>query len=97
MENPTSKDILERLSEKYRTPARWAKAVQRLKEQGKIQDQPQDIGLILKEVWPDIESECKEEIMEFLWNWASSHIRRGVTRGMPEWYKEQLMKKQFEE
>jgi len=95
--NPTGKDIIGLLSESYRTPARWQKAVQHLREAGKLENSPRDIGLLIREVWPDVEKECKEEIKEKLYAWASGHIRRGVIRGLPEWYKEQLMEKQFEE
>jgi len=94
--NPKSGDILERLIDTYRTPARWAKAVIHLREQNKIEDSPRDIGLLIKEVWPDIMKECGAEILDELFDWAEPHLRRGVTRGIAEWYKEELMKKQFE-
>lgn len=95
-ENPSSNDIIARLSEKYTTPARWQKAVQRLDEVGKIEGSPRDIGPILKEVWPDIKKECEDEIKEALWKWAEQHLCRASTRGLPEWYKGELLKKQFE-
>lgn len=94
--NPGQGDILERLVDSYKTPARWNKAVQHLKEAGSLEDSPRDIGFLIKEVPLDIEKECKEEILEKLWQWAWPHVRRGVTGGMPEWYKDELMKKQFE-
>lgn len=94
-ENPTGKDVLGLLTGKYKTPARWQKALQHLRDAGSIEDSPRDIGLLMKEVWPDIEKECKEEIKEDLYRWASPHLRRGITRGLPEWYKELLMEKQF--
>lgn len=95
--NLGSKDIISKLIEKYRTPARWEKAVQHLKEDGKLEDSSRDIGLIIKEIWPDIESECKDEISNFLYNWAKDKIRRGVCAGVPEWYKEKLLSKRFKE
>lgn len=94
--NPRQKDIVNRIIEKYKTPARWQKALQHLREDGKIEDSPRDIGLLIKEVWPDIEKECKMEIMEELYKWAENHLRRGVIGGLPEWYKQVLMEKQFE-
>jgi hypothetical protein len=36
-------------------------------------------------------------IKDSLWKWAWPQLRRAVTRGLPEWYKAELMKKQFEE
>ena len=94
--NPTNRDILEKLIGTYRTPARWNKAVQHLTEAGQIENSPRDIGLLIREVWPDIAKECKEEIVEKLWEWAESHLRRGMTRGLPEWYKQKLLDSQFE-
>jgi len=95
-ENPTQGDILQRLIVQYRTPARWAKAVQHLKEDGVLTDSPKDIGPLLKELNKDIEEECREEIKEYLYKWARKEILRGAGKGLPEWYKEQLATKQFE-
>lgn len=94
--NPGQGDIVIRIIEKYKTPARWSKALQHLRERGLIVDEPKDIGLLMKEVWPDVVQECKEEIKEELWKWSENHIRRGVTSGLPEWYKGLLLEKQFE-
>lgn len=93
--NPGKNDILDFLGEKYRTPARWAKAAQRLREAGALTDTPKDIGPLLNAVPPDIEKECADEIREALWAWAWPHIRRMATRGLPEWWKDQLLAQQF--
>lgn len=93
--NPNSGDILQRLISEYGTKERWNKAIIHLRERGLIEDSPRDIGLLIKEVWPDIEKECKEEIMEKLYVWARDNLRRGTTRGLPEYYKEQLLELQF--
>jgi hypothetical protein len=94
--NPTRTDIVERLIDSLRTPARWQKAVQHLRERGQIDDSPKDIGFLIKETQADIEKECMELIAEKLAEWALPQIRRGVVRGLPEWYKDELMKRQFE-
>jgi len=94
--NPRQGDILERLIAMYRTPARWQKAVQHLNESGVLENSPKDIGLLLPEISRDLQLEEEVEIMAKLFNWAWPHIRRGVTAGFPEWYKEELLKKQFE-
>ena len=88
--NPMNKDILQKIIEAHKTEARWDKAVQHLKEQGQLQDDPKDIGDLIKEVHADIEEECKEDIKESLYKWAWPHIRRGVTSRLPEWYKKKL-------
>lgn len=94
--NPTKQDAIQQIIEKYRSPARWQKAVIHLRESGLIEDSPKDIGLLFKEVWPDILKEEEAAIKDALFKWAEDAIRRGVTAGMPEWYKQELLKKQFE-
>lgn len=44
----------------------------------------------------DIEKECKDEILADIWSWAWPHLRRRVAHGIPEWWKERLLEKQFE-
>ncbi len=94
-ENPSGSDFLGELGMKYTTQARWMKGVQHLTEAGKLEGDPRDIGALLKEIPTDIEKECEEEIKAELWKWAWPKLRRMTTRGLPEWYKEQLLKKQF--
>ena len=94
--NPSKTDIVDKLIDTLRTPARWNKAVQHLRERGEITDSPRDIGLLIKEVQADIEKECMYLIAQKLSEWALPQIRRGVVRGLPEHYKEELLRKQFE-
>jgi hypothetical protein len=94
--NPTRTDIVERLIDTLRTPARWHKAVQHLRERGQIEDSTRDIGLLIREAQTDVEKECMDLIAEKLAEWALPQIRRGVVRGLPEWYKDELVKRQFE-
>lgn len=95
-ENPTAGDIVGMLGATYCSQARWQKAVQHLLEQGLLTDSPQDIGALMKEVPTDVKRECEEEIKEKLFAFAWPHIARMTARGLPEWYKELLLKKQFE-
>lgn len=94
--NPTKTDIVDRLIDTLRTPARWQKAIQHLREAGRLEDSPRDIGNLMKEVQADIEKECMDVISSKLAEWALPQIRRGVIRGLPEWYKEILVARQFE-
>lgn len=89
--NPTQADIIQVLIGVYRTEARWEKAVQHLRDAGKLQQAPQDIGLLLKEVEADIEKECRQEIADALWRWGWEKIARGAKAGLPEWYKNKLL------
>lgn len=94
--NPTSGDIIQQIILSLKTPARWQKSVQHLAERGELTDSPKDIGALIKEVQDDIAKECTDEIKDALFSHAMKHIKRGVVGGLPEWYKEILMKKQFE-
>ena len=87
--------ITQLLIERYKNPNRWLKAIQHLREAGMIQDAPQDIGPLIKEIPKDIEKECKEEIMIELYKHIWPDIARGCVAGFPEWYKDQLLERQF--
>ena len=93
--NPGGADTIQLLISKYRTPARWMKAVQHRRDAGLLLDAPQDIGPLIPEIGADVEKECKEEIMEFLYSWAWPKVRRGLSAGFATWYKERLLERQF--
>lgn len=94
-ENPSGLDVVGLITQSLRTPARWAKAVQHLKEAGKLEQSPRDIGPLIAEVKRDIKEECRDEITERLLSWALPHILRGAAAGLPEWYKDRLLKEAF--
>jgi len=94
--NPQGGDVLQSLVERYRTPARWTKAVQHLQEKGRLEGSPKDIGALINEVQEDLKAECEEEIKGLLYAWAKERIFRGSTAGLPQWYKERLLDKQFD-
>lgn len=89
-------DVLALIATRYNTAARWAKARIHLEEAGKLEGSPRDIGLLIKEVPDDIRKECEDEIKQDLFDWAWPQLKRALVRGIPDWYKECLMKKQFE-
>ncbi len=93
--NPTNGEILDQLLDQYRTEARWHKAVQHLKEAGKYNGDPSDIGPLIKEIREDFVKECKAEVQELLWDWARKRIYDKVSHGAPEWFKKQLLEGQF--
>lgn len=95
--NPTSVDIVTGLICAYKTPARWHKAIQHLRDAGLLENSPKDIGKLIKEVPEDILKECGEEIKDKLFSHFWPQIKRGITAGMPEWYKELLLESAFEE
>lgn len=93
--NPTGKDVVELITEKYRTLARWQKAIIHAQEDGTYTGTPADIGTLIKAIPEDILKECGDEIKDALFAHFWQFIRRGTTRGFPEWYKEELAKTAF--
>lgn len=95
--NPTKRDILDQLIEDYTTPARWNKAIHRLRDAGQLEHSPRDIGTLVREIHADIKAECEDDIKERLFQWAWPQISRGVIRGFPQFYKERLLRSAFDE
>lgn len=93
--NPTGKDFIALLAESYRTPARWNKAIQHLKERGQLTNTPKDIGLLMKEVQLDIREECTNEIKEKLFEYAWRNIGSSSVKGLAEYYKNILLESTF--
>jgi len=94
--NPGKQDMIETLIDVYRTETRWNKSIQHLREEGKLQNDPKDIGILLAEIQKDVHTECSEEIKEKIFKWAWKKISRGITRGFPEHYKKRLAEAMFE-
>jgi ATP-dependent RNA circularization protein (DNA/RNA ligase family) len=94
--NPNQIDVIMKIIEEYSTEARWRKAIQHLEEEGKIGGVVQDIPIVLKEVAVDIRNEYEEEIKERLFKYFWKKISRGVTKGLPEYYKNYLVEKALE-
>ena len=92
----SKKGGIEFIKSKYKTEARWLKSVQSLRENGNLTESVKDIGPIMKNVNLDIIEEEKENIKDDLWNLYGKDIVRAATYGLPDWWKEQLLKKQFE-
>lgn len=88
--NPTRKDLVANLIEKYKSEARWQKAIQHLREEGKLTETMKDTGLILKEIKDDLQKEEGDAIKEALYKHFMDEILRGATRGFPEWLKTQI-------
>ena len=94
--NPGKGEFIAQIIAKYKTHARWNKSIQHLKEAGQIEDSPKDIGKLMIEVRKDLMDECGEQISLDLFSHFWKDIQRGVVAGLPEYYKQQLLEKQFE-
>lgn len=95
--NPTGTDIIENLIRALATEARYEKAVQHLREAGRLQNDVRDIGPLIREVQTDVIAEESDRIAKALFTWAKPRIERGVGRAIPMWWKERLAKEQFSE
>ena len=89
--NPKGKDAIETIIDKYKTEARWNKAIQHLRENGELENSPSDIGKLIKEIHDDIVKECLEDIKNDLYKWAKDRIHRGILSGFPEYYKQSIL------
>lgn len=87
----TSAGKLETFFSSYRSEARWEKAVQHLRDAGKLAMEPKDIGSLIKEIQVDIMEEEAEAVKDFLWNNFRGELMRKATAGFPEWYKKRLL------
>ena len=82
--------VVERLVSRYKTDARWRKSVEHLRDDGKLEGDPRDIGQLIREIEADLLRECGDEIARALLAEFQREIVKGVLRGFPEWYKTQL-------
>lgn len=94
--NPNQGDIIGLLKAQFCTPARWMKAVQHLQDDGTLLGEPKDIGPLVKECKRDFAEECEAEVKEVLWKWVKEKLCDQSIRGLPEWYRDHLARKQFE-
>lgn len=88
----TGKGKLEVAKLQYKSEARWNKAVQHLRDDGTLDGSPKDIGPLIKEIRKDIIEEEKEAIKAELWSIFGNDFLAEATNGMPQWYKEKLVK-----
>lgn len=94
--NPGRGDVVAGLITRYRAETRWKKAIQHLRDEGKLTQSPQDIGPLMAEVKRDIEKEESDEIAQVLLKRFLPDILRGATGGVPTWYKERLAQAAFD-
>ena len=81
----------------FKTEARWGKAIQHLKDNNELENDPRDIGKLIQEVKKDIIEEETEYIKEYLFKKYIQDITRVSVQGLPEWYKEKLLNNLKEE
>lgn len=94
--NPSRQDVVQAIVTSLKTEARWRKAIQHLRERGELTGSPKDIGPLLKEIEQDVHEEEAEAIAATLFKHAWPTIRRGVTAGFPQFYKDVLLDDAFQ-
>lgn len=95
LKNPeyvSGKSKLAAMVTEYKTEARWVKAVQHLRDEGKLLGEPKDIGNLMQELNRDFEEECIDDVKERLWKAYKKDFLKVIGNGMPQWYKEELAK-----
>jgi ATP-dependent RNA circularization protein (DNA/RNA ligase family) len=89
--NPGPADVvLQHIISELKTEARFRKAVQHLRDAGKLTGTPTDIGPLLVELASDTEREESDAIKETLYKHFWPQIRRGISAGFPEFYKREI-------
>lgn len=85
-------DPIDRIVESLNTENRWRKAYEHLRDDGLLEHTPRDIGKLIAEVKRDVVEEEHDWIAEKLVEAFLPQIMRAVGRGLPEWYKQHLLK-----
>jgi hypothetical protein len=88
-------EFIENLARRFCTEARWEKAVQHLRDEGKIEDSMRDMRFLVDEVKADVQAECLDDIKDALYAHFRKDLDRLYTRGLAEWYKERLAIRQW--
>lgn len=85
------RDIVETIAETYATEARWAKAAQHLREEGKLSGTMRDMPLLIAEVARDVLDEEGDVIRSELLAWAQQRgLAKKFSNGLAEWYRAEL-------
>lgn len=93
--NPSRSDVIELMVKTYKNENRWDKAIQHMRDAGKLTNEPKDIGPLIREFQNDLVAECAAEIKDKLYEYALPKILRGASAGLAEYYKNKLAESQF--
>lgn len=88
---PKKGDVILEIAESVAPEARWLKAIQRLRDEGRLDESPKDIGPLMKAIQDDVVEEEEDWIKDRLWKEYKGHICRATIRGFADWYKQRLM------
>jgi len=83
--------------ESFKSEARWDKALQHLRDDNLIEYDFKDIGKLIKTVQEDVSKEEENTIKDQLYKFYKKQILMASIKGLPIWYKEKLLKRQFDD
>lgn len=90
-ENPDRRDAIALVTAQLRTQARWAKAVQHLRDEGRLTGTARDIGPLINEIQDDIFRHDADEVAALLLTAFMPILKKTAAHGFAEWYKERLL------
>ena len=91
--SPSKGDLKEDLREvalQFSSPRRWEKAVERLRDEGRLEGGPEDIGPLMGVVARDLVVECEEGMIHAVWKMMRKPLMRAATQPIAEWYQKRL-------
>lgn len=91
VENPDRRDAIAVVTAQLRTEARWAKAVQHLRDEGRLTGTVRDIGPLIGEVQRDIFDGDADEVGRLLLEAFKPILKKTSAAGLAEWYKQSLV------
>lgn len=89
-QNPTTSDFVQDLGSSFATETRWLKAVHRLRDQGRLKGDMSDVGLLLKDLSEDFETEWEHECAKRLYRHFRKRLIKAANAGFPQWYASNL-------
>ena len=92
--NPKRDDVIAVLVDRFTSKARLNKCVQQLDEIGQLDRSLKDIGLLIPKFGEDLLEDHAEDIKQALFDYFWPQIKRGVTKSVPQMYKDWLVEHQ---
>jgi hypothetical protein len=83
--------VTEQIVAGFGKEAIWQKAVQHLRDEGKLKGDPKDIGPLIAEIKNDFHAENYAEVSEKIIKAYYAEVVNGIITGFPQWYKTKMM------
>lgn len=83
-------EVIAEIASRFATPARFQKAVSHCGEEGLLHGAAEDIPILMKEFFSDMDDECGDDIMDILRRTFYKKIVKAAAKGLPQWYRDVL-------